>query len=326
MSKKLWKASAQSNIAVVKYMGKESGGINQATNPSLSMTLSDFRTSVELELLSSGEADRWEPLPGSSPLRVESTKRFVEFFQKLKAQEKISQNFLLRSGNNFPSDAGLASSASSFAALTKCAELAFSELANRAPRAAGALANISRTGSGSSCRSFFSPWCAWEGEKIYASESKLEPLVDVVILHESGFKKVSSSEAHKRVKSSPLFEGRSVRAQERMKQSLAALRSGDFKILAEIAWAESWDMHSLFHTSSPPFFYFAPQTIAVLRFVENFWEKNGFGPLATIDAGPNVHLFMKLNEKEKILAELRAEISATGAGEIFTQESQSRAE
>lgn len=310
---KLWKASAPSNIAVIKYMGKETTGINEATNPSLSMTLKDFRTNVELEL-STGE-DRWEPLPGSTPLRVESTKRFVDFFRRLKDKENIRESFLLRSGNNFPSDAGLASSASSFAALTQAAYTAFSDLQNKPRPSAGDLANISRTGSGSSCRSFFSPWCAWEGDSVYQAKSALEPLVDTVIVHEAGFKKISSSEAHKRVKSSPLFAGRSERAKSRMNIALKALELGDFKKLAEVSWQDSWDMHSLFHTSQPPFFYFAPQTIAVLRFVEEFWEKNGFGPLATIDAGPNVHLLMKIPEKEKILAELRVAIGSFSSQE-----------
>jgi len=319
--KKLWKNSSPSNIAIIKYMGKEDASLNQATNPSLSMTLSDFRTSVELEITENSNTDQWEPLPGSTPLRVESTKRFMDFFLKLKKQENIHENFIVRSGNNFPSDAGLASSASSFAALTKTSYMAFAELQEKTMASPSQLALISKTGSGSSCRSFFSPWCVWDGENIYQAKSSLEPLVDIVIIHETGFKKISSSEAHKRVKSSPLFAERSNRARSRITQALKSLEEGNFKKLAELAWADSWDMHSLFHTSTPPFFYFSPQTIAVLRFVENFWEKENFGPIATIDAGPNVHLLMKLSEKEKIMAEFRSIL-----GPLPMQESLAREE
>ena len=80
----MWKASAPSNIALIKYMGKESAVGNVAVNPSLSMTLSAFLTNVEIEPISGGE-DRWEPLPGSAPLRAESTKRFVNFFTDRKS-------------------------------------------------------------------------------------------------------------------------------------------------------------------------------------------------------------------------------------------------
>lgn len=292
----LWKGSAPSNIALIKYMGKESG--NQAVNPSLSMTLRDFHTNVELETIEAA-SDRWRPLPGSAPLREESTKRFVEFFQKLKKQNGIQANFEIRSGNNFPSDAGLASSASSFAALTKTALTAFAELNKSKLPSPLEMARVSRTGSGSSCRSFFSPWCRWEGEQVEEVKSSLPELVDLVAVMDSGFKKVSSSEAHQRVKTSPLFSNRVPRASDRLKKMEAAFASGDFKAVAELSWAELWDMHSLFHTSEPPFFYFAPETLSVLRWVEDRWEKHGRGPIATIDAGPNVHLLVPQEEAEE---------------------------
>ncbi len=286
----MWKASAPSNIALIKYMGKESGGGNVAVNPSLSMTLDAFRTSVELELAPDG--DRWEPLAGSTPLRAESTKRFVEFFTRLRKEAAIPQSFTIRSGNNFPSDAGLASSASSFAALTMAACRAFSELSGKPLPSPAAQAMLSRTGSGSSCRSFFGPWCAWEGNEIGTVPSRLPDLTDLVAVLDTGFKKVSSSEAHRRVQTSPLFEGRAARARQRQVDIKNALATGDFRRTAEISWAELWDMHSLFHTSDTPFFYLSPATLQVLRWVEERWEKRGAGPIATIDAGPNVHLLV----------------------------------
>lgn len=295
----IWKASAPSNIALIKYMGKLDTGKNQATNPSLSMTLSKFRTHVEIEEKKGLSEDVWMPLDHSSPLRRETTKKFMDFFTRLKNEAGVKDFFEVRSGNNFPSDAGLASSASSFAALTLVTEQLISHKIDRPMRSLEQQALISRSGSGSSCRSFFGPWCGWEGDQIGIVESKLPPLTDFVIVMEEGFKKVSSSEAHKRVKTSPLFAGRPERAEIRMHEAKEALASGDFKKLAEISWEDLWDMHSLFHTSQPPFFYFAPKTIEVLRFVENFWEKHGDGPIATIDAGPNVHLLVPTQDADR---------------------------
>ncbi|MGE3262206.1 MAG: diphosphomevalonate/mevalonate 3,5-bisphosphate decarboxylase family protein [Bacteriovoracia bacterium] len=295
-----WKSFAPSNIALIKYMGKEPG--NRATNPSLSMTLKDFRTEVEISPLTGAENDRWRPLPNSAPLREESTVRFVKFFQRLKAEAGVEGFFELKSGNNFPSDAGLASSASSFAALTRTAHMAFAEILGKPMPSPEALAKISQTGSGSSCRSFFSPWCAWEGEKIGPVENSLPPLVDFVAVIETGFKKVSSSEAHQRVRTSDLFSTRSTRVENRMKELTAAMKAGNLPRVAEISWAELWDMHSLFHTSVPPFSYFSPGTVAMLRWVEERWEKEGKGPIATIDAGPNVHLLVPVSERERYRA------------------------
>jgi diphosphomevalonate decarboxylase len=302
----MWKASAPSNIALIKYMGKQPEGRNQATNPSLSMTLSEFRTAVEIEKTGETGPDTWAPLAGSAPLRAESTKRFVDFFTRLKTECEITGAFRLSSGNNFPSDAGLASSASSFAALTMAAHQAFSELTNRPLPNPEEQARVSRTGSGSSCRSFFSPWCAWEGDSIRSVPSKLADLTDLVAVIDTGFKKISSSAAHQRVQTSPLFEGRAARAVKRQSDIKAALAQGDFQRTAEISWAELWDMHSLFHTCDVPFFYFSPLTVSVLRWSETCWEKTGSGPITTIDAGPNVHLLVPTAEKDRYRSELLA--------------------
>jgi diphosphomevalonate decarboxylase len=293
-------ATAPSNIALIKYMGKE--GENQGVNGSLSMTLSSFRTDVELEIKAG--SDQWAPLPGSAPLRPESTVRFVEFFQKLKKQNGITESFWVRSGNNFPSDAGLASSASSFAALTKASLECFAKLQNRTPPSALDMARVSRTGSGSSCRSFFSPWCRWEGDDVRAVPSTLPDLVDLVAVVDGGYKKVSSSEAHKKVRSSALFMGRVERAQHRLGKLEGAMKEGNLQRVAELSWEELWDMHSLFHTAQPPFFYFAPQTITALRWAEDFWEQRGRGPITTIDAGPNVHFLVPTAEKAEYRQEL----------------------
>lgn len=297
----MWKASAPSNIALIKYMGKETG--NQAVNPSLSMTLSDFRTNVEL-VRADAPADYWRPLPGSAPLREESTRRFVDFFTKLKTQAGISQAFEIRSGNNFPSDAGLASSASSFAALTQAALTAFAEIKGEKAPSALEMARVSRTGSGSSCRSFFAPWCRWFQDDVREVPSKLPKLIDLVAVMDGGYKKVSSSEAHKRVPTSPLFQGRVERASKRLERIEKAFTTGDYRAVAEASWEELWDMHSLFHTSQPPFFYFAPETITVLRWAENEWEKTGKGPITTIDAGPNVHFLVSEAEAAEYRAKL----------------------
>lgn len=299
-----WEASAPANIALVKYMGKETG--NQATNPSLSLTLKDFRSTVRLTASEKSGADRWEPLKGATPLRRESTEKFLRFFAQLKAKAGVEQAFTVESGNNFPSDSGIASSASSFAALTLAAHKAFAELTGKPSPSTLELARISREGSGSSCRSFFAPWCAWEGDNIYALEAKLPPLVDLVVLASEGFKTVSSSEAHQRVRTSPLFPGRTERAIQRQERAKKALKGADYQELAALAWEDLWDMHSLFHTSNPPFFYFSPDTLVVLKAVEKWRSESHGAPIATIDAGPHVHLLVPASEQHKWEARLKS--------------------
>lgn len=296
---KQWRADAPANIAIVKYMGKTDASVNEAMNPSLSMTLGKFLTTVEISHFD-GNLDIWEPLAGSD-LPAKAGERFLRFFNRIKPAG-LKGAFRIRSGNNFPSDCGLASSASSFAALTRASELCFAELEDRDLRSPSDLARISRTGSGSSCRSFFSPWCAWEGDRIEPVEARLNDLVDCVVILTASAKKVSSSEAHKRVQTSPLIDGRAERAQGRQEKLRQALATGSYKDVAEIAWAELWEMHSLFHTASPPFWYLGPDSLRVLRFVDDLWEKEGDGPIATVDAGPNIHLLLRPENRERTLA------------------------
>jgi diphosphomevalonate decarboxylase len=203
----------------------------------------------------------------------------------------------LSSANNFPSDCGLASSASSFAALTKAThELALERSLDRAAAEAVTLSDLSeltRRGSGSSCRSLFAPWSIWRTERAEALRLPWAHLHHQVVLLEKNKKSVSSSEAHARVSSSPLFQGRAARAEKRLQQLLEAMNQQDWFKSCQLVWSDFWDMHALFETSEPHFGYMKAGSLAVLEMVEETWRTDGDGPMATMDAGANVHLLYR---------------------------------
>ncbi|MCB0361498.1 MAG: diphosphomevalonate decarboxylase, partial [Bdellovibrionales bacterium] len=226
-------------------------------------------------------------------------RRFIAHFEFLKKSWRIPGHYILSSLNNFPADCGLASSASSFAALTRATaklarlkgQVAESELS------LPCLSEMSRRGSGSSCRSFYSPWSLWQ-------RGGAEPLhnTELVLLHqvvvvESGKKSVSSSEAHRRVPSSALFKGRPERAEARLKSLIQVIAESDWRHGFEICWSEFWDMHALFETSFPSFGYMKPASLAVLELIRKEWEVNQDGPWVTMDAGANVHLLYREDQK-----------------------------
>lgn len=293
--------SAPSNIALIKYMGKEPGTGNKPANPSLSYTLDHLRTFVTLESVDDG-GDRWEPLSGYEPIELSATGRtkFLAHFGRLKAHWGINGHYLVRSANNFPSDCGLASSASSFAALT----LATGQLAEAQKPSLSItleeLSRLSRLGSGSSCRSIFSPWAEWVNEGAKPVDLKLR-LEHGVVIVDSGRKSVSSSEAHARIASSLLWGGRVERAQQRMTELVGALRDGHWAQAQQICWAEFWDMHALFETSQPAFGYMSDGTLQVLARMRQIWSEKGDGPLVTMDAGANVHLLLRVEQKNEAL-------------------------
>ena len=165
-----WEALAPSNLALIKYAGKKDKN-NLPLNSSLSYTLDHLNTKVRITPIKEGK-DKWKPLEDGEyfpiKLSVFSINRFLIFFQFLKKTFQISGCYLVQSANNFPEAIGAASSASSFCALTRAThQLALSRSGDTEfveSLTPTCLSIMSRYGSGSSCRSFFSPWALWEGE------------------------------------------------------------------------------------------------------------------------------------------------------------------
>lgn len=306
-----WAAEAPSNIALIKYMGKKVGeGRNYATNSSLSYTLDALRTRVEIEETHKAQ-DHWEPFPRDSTkpvsnhsnqwvspsLAESSVNRFLIHFKFLKQKLGVSGHYRISSANNFPSDCGLASSASSFAALTMATYEMAKSMSPDLDMDLSEVSELSRVGSGSSIRSFYGPWCLWSAEG--ASEVSINPnkLLHNVIVIEGSKKKVSSSEAHQRVPTSYIFQGRTERAEKRLQELQSSLIAGEWKLSYQITWEEFFDMHALFETSRPAFGYLTPKSFEVLRWIQNKWEQENDGPLVTMDAGPNIHLLFREDQR-----------------------------
>jgi diphosphomevalonate decarboxylase len=276
-------------------------------------------------------AKGWQPVHGSAELRPEvpalspegaaKIARHVEraleacgdllpsFGLKARALDRENRGFTLRTANTFPQASGIASSASAFAAVTLAAAQAraahpaeFASVFASDLNLKRALASLSRRGSGSSCRSFEGPWVEWEDERAFAPECQLPKLAHFVVVVSDQPKQVSSSQAHALIKTSPLWAGRVERVNSRLHESRQALRGSpdsgrpvgeaELRRIARISWTEAWEMHSLFHTCAEPFTYWQPGTIEVLHMLSA--EIQGENPpIATLDAGPNVHVLVE---------------------------------
>lgn len=330
--------SAPSNIALIKYMGKFENSGNKPTNASLSFTLEKLRTFVRLSFDSQLQQDQWKLLVDPTisglekmALSEKGQNRFLEFFGKLKNEMNIEGCFLIESANNFPSDCGLASSASSFAALTLAAyeynnqflshswvEKKSKEILNKIggsqyssklinPQRVDSkfitreLSRLSRQGSGSSCRSLVGPWGIWADDFAEPTKNAYDDLIAMAVIVEASKKEVSSSEAHKRVTTSPFFGGRPERAEHRLEQLMMTLQFRQWKKAYEICWEEFMDMHDLFHSSVPSFKYITEDSKEVFTFAQNYWTQHNHGPLVTMDAGANVHLLFQRQDRQMAL-------------------------
>lgn len=295
-----WLAQAPANIALIKYMGKKDRSSNLPDNASLSYTLNNLLSTVRLEPIVQS-SDLWQPLidselDSSFSIAKAGQERFIAHLQRLKEYFSYSGNFLIQSNNNFPHGSGLASSASSFAALTRCAASALSDLTGKALPSVEEQARLSRLGSGSSCRSFYSPWALWDGESVRDLDLPYAELYHQVIIISNKEKAVSSSEAHKRVQTSPLYKSRLERVDERLHQLLNALNTKNWANIYRFCWDDFQEMHELFSSCSDSFSYITQESTDLLSKLSRLWEKESDGPIVTMDAGPNIHLLYRLDQ------------------------------
>ena len=107
------------NIALIKYIGKEEGNI--PLNPTLSFALPELITTAHLTYSPSLAKDCWKMDPKAPKLAYKSIERYLQHLKRVKEVYNFCGNFSVFAYNNFPMGTGLASSASSFSALTECA-------------------------------------------------------------------------------------------------------------------------------------------------------------------------------------------------------------
>ncbi len=293
-------------------MGKNNTELNIPSNSSLSYTLNHLRSTVELELTTE-RTDLWQPFPDNEIILSDKEQnRYLKHLNLLKQYFNINDHFIVRSKNNFPAGCGLASSAASFAALTQCAADAFKQLNldkfKQLNINSQILSSLSRQGSGSSCRSFFSPWALWRDDHAEAVSLPYPELIHHTVVLSREKKSISSSEAHRQVTTSSLFDGRAERAEKRLTQLIQSFTEKDWKNAYIICWQEFWDMHALFETCATPFTYLTPASLAVLNYLRDYWQLTQDGPIVTMDAGPNVHLLFRPEQTriiDQIVTELR---------------------
>lgn len=291
--------SAPSNIAFIKYWGALDLERALPVNPSFSMTLSKCTSRSSVELLAEGASDeifladeegRLTQAPESFRGRIQT---HLERLRGWGAERgRPSFGFRVATRNSFPAAAGLASSASGFAALTFGVtralgfELSTKELSHLARR----------SGSGSASRSVLGGYVQWptgEGEEGAYAHQVLPPehweLADVIAVIETGAKKVSSLQGHRRASTSPHFPKRLELLPSRLEAIRRAVAQRDFGSFAPVLEEEAVELHLIAMSSRPPVFYWSPGTVEVLAAVRALRD-DGLAVAATMDAGANVHV------------------------------------
>lgn len=296
------KVSAPSNIAFIKYWGKQpplnDQTRNLATNSSLSMTLTRARSIVEIRD-SSESRDVIEVF--GAPAKPKDQEKIVKHVERICAYLEITNRspLLVKSDNTFPAGTGLASSASSFAALTfalighfKGRSFLESSIKTQLPF----LSALARRGSGSAARSVCGPYMLWDGPSARAIPCHWK-LYDTVLMLSKVHKAVPSSEGHLLAMENPEFSDRIKRLPARTAAVLEALDQRSISRLGPLIEEEALEMHQMSRTAPNPVDYLLPSTKTVLHAVQNLKSRNFF---FTLDAGPNIHFISETPIKSSI--------------------------
>ncbi|KAG9229351.1 GHMP kinase [Amylocarpus encephaloides] len=310
---KIYQASttAPVNIAVVKYWGKRDPKLNLPTNSSVSVTLSQSDLRTHTTAACSSSFPQSDTLLLNSENQDTSGARTQACFRELRflrSSIEAADPFLPKlsalplkivSENNFPTAAGLASSAAGFAALVRA-------IANlyELPASPTELSRIARQGSGSACRSLFGGYVAWQmGTKTDGSDSLAVevapashwPTMRALILVVSAEKKGVSSTSGMQitVATSELFQRRAeVVVPKHMAEMEEAIRNKDFEKFGQVTMKESNSFHAVCLDTFPPIFYLNDVSKAAIRVVEDINKKAGKTIAAyTFDAGPNAVIY-----------------------------------
>jgi diphosphomevalonate decarboxylase len=301
------RARAGANFALIKYWGKADSRLNVPAVGSISITLDALWSETVVEIDSALRADELT-LDGGS--RAEQLEKVSACLDLLRERAGVATRARVVSRNNFPTAAGLASSASGFAALVKAGAAALGlELPARE------LSIVARQGSGSAARSIFGGFVEmYAGTADDGRDSFAEPLEDaaawplevVIAVTAKGEKEVGSRSGMTRSATSSPYYPAWVASQPRdLAAARTAIASRDFEALADVAEHNCLKMHAAALAAHPPLVYWNGATVDCLHTVRRL-RVAGTPVFFTIDAGPQLKAVCLPAARPVVEAALRA--------------------
>ncbi|MGB5367566.1 MAG: diphosphomevalonate decarboxylase [Polyangiales bacterium] len=282
-------ARACANIALAKYWGKADVKRNIPAVPSISLTLDQLVTETRVRFDPSLSSDLVR-LDGRRATKAEAD-RVVAMLDRVRREARLRAGAQVSSHNHFPTAAGLASSASGFAALAASASAAAGIRFN-----ARRLSALARASSASAARSIYGGFVELPAGSQGDTELAARPIAPpghwnlrlVVALTDPGKKKVGSTEGMERSRNtSPYYEAWLEQAPKWSRKIKRAIKERDLDTLGEAMERSTLAFHCCAITSAPPIFYWAPATLSALATVRGLRER-GVSVWATMDAGPHV--------------------------------------
>ncbi|MCF6262031.1 MAG: diphosphomevalonate decarboxylase [Xanthomonadales bacterium] len=301
-------AIAHPNIALIKYWGKRDTVRNLPATHSLSITLNTLETHTCVNFSAELSADQVylnKALADDAfSARVGAC---LDGFRTLAGVHTFAS---VHTSNNFPTAAGLASSASGFAALLTAANAAL-----ESPLNLRQLAILAREASGSAGRSLFGGYVIQhrgqhsDGSDSYAEAlfpAKHWPLEVVIAITSEKEKNIGSTEGMLHTAATaPYWRAWVDRSAADIQAATAAIKQRDFAALAEVAEASCLAMHALMQSARPGLLYWNAATIELIHKIRQL-RATGLAVFFTIDAGPQVKAVCLPEAADKVEAALKA--------------------
>ena len=294
------------NIALVKYWGKSNEDFNIPLNSSISVSLHTEDLCTKSTICVSESFVKDEMWLNGKKQQVARNTRIQRCLKEVRRSDlkrnkdddlaSNSPKCHIASVNNFPTSAGLASSASGYACLAKCLGTIYSSNLD--------LSILARLGSGSACRSIYGGFVKWEkGLCSFGSDSKAIQIapeshwsnLKVLILVVSNKQKsVGSTEAMSRsVNTSELLKYRVKNCvSKRLELMEKAILEKDFKTFAILTMKDSNQLHSICQDTYPPISppYMNDISHKIVYLISTYNETE-IKAAYTFDAGSNAVLF-----------------------------------
>lgn len=301
-------AIAHPNIALCKYWGKRDAALNLPSTPSLSLTLAPFRTRTTV--IWGAPADRVvfngvENTGGEARKILATLDRIAQSGRSGRAPRPPCG---VETDNDFPTAAGLASSASGFAALVVAADAAAGTRLR-----ADTLAVLARQGSGSATRSLQGGWVEWPmGQQPDGLDSHGRQIAPadhwdvrmLVVLVRSGPKEIGSTEGmNHTMRTSPYYPAWVTEAPADVVEAREAVLGRDLERLGRVTERSALRMHASMMAADPAVLYWKPETLIALEVVRAA-RRVGLPAWATMDAGPNVKVLCNAVDANTLTARL----------------------
>lgn len=290
------KVIAHSNIALAKYWGKLDSERNLTAVPSLSLTLDALRTTTHVQFDESLASD--ELVLDGRPSAGRPRERVTRLLDRVRELAGMQTRARVTTANDFPTAAGLASSASGFAALALAATRAAG-----LPLDLGGVSALARASSASAARSLFGGFAALragaeQAERVAPGEHF--PLVMLVALTATGPKDVGSTDGMQHTsRTSPYYPAWVEHAPRLFEQAHGAVLERDLPRLGEAMEQSTLMMHASMLAAAPGLLYWVPASLRVIHEVRAL-RARGTAAYFTMDAGPHVKVLTAPADAERV--------------------------